>query len=169
MPVKGEGERAILILLGIHILSKIGDLLQQSGQVLQQGGAQLYDALHDDEGHKQDLPAAVGVRMPTEAVLALATLAGFPDPKLATAIAIAESGGLTKIENKSPREHSVGLWQINTRVHPYTVADMGDPMKNALAAFQISKGGTDWTPWGAFTHPPGSPRYLQFRKGILAP
>lgn len=128
---------------------------------LERSGARLYDLLHDDEGHKQDLP---GRQLTRQAVLDIATLAGFPDPKLAAAIAIAESGGVPGAFVRSSREYSVGLWQINTRVHPYSVDAMKDPLKNAAAAMQISNGGTDWSPWT--TYKTGA--YKQFRTGILA-
>lgn len=125
-------------------------------------GARLYDALHSDEDHMQDLP---GKGLTRQAVLALAKHAGFPDPKLAAAIALAESGGITGAILRSSREYSVGLWQINTKVHPYSVDDMKDPIKNAAAAFRVSKGGRDWTPWSTYTHN----KYQQFQTGILAP
>jgi hypothetical protein len=156
-----ETERALVVLLGISILSKLSDLFSGATEALQQGGAKLYDVLHDDADHKQDLP---GPRLKADAILALATNAGFPDPKLAAAIALGESLGYVGVKNITPREYSVGLWQINTKVHPYSPADMRDPIKNAAAAFAIySKNG--WQPWGAYTNG----RYKQFRKGILAP
>lgn len=163
MADKKEIEQAVLILLGISILSKLGDLLNQAGATLQQGGAKLYEVLHpSEEGHANDLP---GQRMPTEAILALATLAGFPDPKFATAIALAESAGYPNAIARSSREYSVGLWQINTKVHPYTPEQMAEPMQNAAAAFKISKGGTNWKPWSTYTNG----RYKQFLgKGVLA-
>jgi hypothetical protein len=52
--MKRDDEIAVLALLGIWLLSKYTfDVVP----ALQQGGAKLYDALHDDAGHKQDLPA----------------------------------------------------------------------------------------------------------------
>lgn len=124
-------------------------------------GASVYDVLHDDAGHKQDLP---GETLTRAALLQLATRAGFKDPKLAAAVALAESGGVTGAVNRSSREYSVGLWQINTKKHPYSVDDMKDPLKNARAALAISHGGTDWKPWPTFTNG----KYLQFKTGILA-
>ena len=160
--MKKDTERAVLILLAIHVMSKLGDLFAKASETMQQGGASLYEVLHPSEAnHANDLP---GKQLPREAVLAIATLAGFPDPKLATAIALAESGGVPNALMRSSREVSVGLWQINTMVHPYTPEDMREPMKNATAAFKISKGGTDWRPWSAFKNG----RYKQFQTGILA-
>lgn len=110
----------------------------------------------------RDLP---GHQLSRQAVLTIATNAGFPDPKLASAIAYAESGGVPGAIARSDRENSIGLWQINIRVHPYSETDMKDPIKNAHAAFQISKGGTDWQPWVAYT----SGNYRKFLTGIFAP
>lgn len=153
-----EDQRALYVLLGIYVLSKYS---WQIAPALQQFGASVYDALHNDAGHMQDLP---GKQLTRQAVLALATQAGFADPKLAAAIALAESGGVPGAIARSSREYSVGLWQINTMVHPYSVDAMKDPIKNAAAAMQISDGGRNWRPWGAFTN--GS--YRQFLTGVLA-
>ena len=152
-------ENTLLLLAGIWLVSKYS---WQVAPALQQGGASLYDWIHDDAGHKQDLP---GKQLSRAAILQLATAAGFPDPKLAAAIALAESGGVPNALARSSREYSVGLWQINLRKHlQYGVAEMKDPRLNASAAFAISKGGRDWSPWSAYT----SGRYRQFQTGLLA-
>ena len=127
------------------------------------GGARLYDrVLRNDPGHEQDLP---GKQMTKQGVLALATATGFKNPKLASAIAFAESGGVPGAVLQTPNEYSVGLWQINLMAHPlYSIDDMKDPVRNAIAAFRISKGGTNWTPWTTYT----SGKYRQFLTGVLA-
>jgi len=153
-----EDERALWLLLGVAALSRYS---WQIVPALQNAGARLYDYLHNDAGHVKDLP---GKQLTRAAVLQIATRAGFPDPKLAAAIALAESGGVTGAILRSSREYSVGLWQINTMVHPYKVEDLKDPIKNAAAAFKISKGGTNWKPWSAYTN--GT--YKIFQTGILA-
>lgn len=81
------------------------------------------------------------------AVLKLATSVGFPDPKMATAIACAES-------RCNPRAigdggTSFGLWQIHRSAHPWAT-DLFNPESNARAALRISKGGTDWSHWSTF-------------------
>ena len=176
MAIDKETEKAILILLGVAIFSKLSqalsaaaEVMQQGVQELQQGGASFYEMLHPDEaGHKNDLPPnpkpGKGVKMKPSEILALAQLVGFPDPKLAAAIAMAESSGWTANVNITPREHSVGLWQINTKSHPYTPEAMTDPVLNAQAAFLIFRR-DGWKPWGAYT----SGRYKQYQQGILAP
>lgn len=163
MAIDKETEKMVLVLLGISVLSKVGDLLNQgaklideAGNTLKQGGASLYEVLHPSEvDHANDLP---GKRIPKEAIKMIAQMAGFPDPNFAAAIAMAESNGYPNAIARSSREISVGLWQINTMVHPYTPAQMADPMQNAAAAYKISKGGTNWKPWSVFTNG----RYKQF-------
>lgn len=130
--------------------------------VLYRSGARIYDLTHDDNAHQNDLP---GKQMTRMALLQLAQKAGFADPKLAAAIALAESGGVPSAIVRSSKEHSVGLWQINTLIHRYSVDDLKDPAKNAAAAFEISKGGTDWRPWAAYSN--GA--YRKFQTGLLAP
>jgi hypothetical protein len=86
--------------------------------------------------------------------------------QIATAIALAESGGDTAVINPGHSgdvEYSVGLWQINLLAHPqYTVMQMQDPLQNARAMFAISNGGKNWIPWGTYT----SGRYLQFMGSV---
>jgi len=68
----------------------------------------------------------------------------------AVAVALAESGGETTAVSSTGCCH--GLWQINVEVHPYTKTQMQDPAQNAAAAFSISKQGTNWNPWSAYTN-----------------
>ena len=185
-----ENNTAVYVLLAIYLYGRLQDLtpaafarrtiakaktsaanaareaktvLNNASDLLQQGGASVYEATHPSEAkHESDLP---GVTLTRAAVLAIAKEAAFPDPKLAAAIAFAESGGVPGAINRNSREYSIGLWQINVQAHPYSVSDMKDPIKNARAAFAISKGGTDWSDWAAYTHD----RYQQFQTGILAP
>lgn len=134
-----ETEHALYALLGIAILSKSS---WDVAPALERAGAHLT----------------------RQALLQLATDTGFPNPKLAAAVALAESGGVTGAINRSAREYSVGLWQINTMAHPYTADAMKNPQYNAMAAFTISRGGTDWRPWIAYTN--GS--YRKYLTGVLA-
>jgi hypothetical protein len=79
----------------------------------------------------------------------LARDTGFPDADFAASIALRESGGdPMALNDHPPREVSVGLWQINTLVHhKFSREQLTDPKVNARYAFEISKGGTDWSPW----------------------
>jgi soluble lytic murein transglycosylase-like protein len=84
-------------------------------------------------------------------IVAIARAAGFPYPELAAAVAMAESGGNPNAVGDLYLGGSYGLWQINSKAHPqYSVAMLFDPAYNARAAFEISKGGNDWSPWTTF-------------------
>lgn len=79
----------------------------------------------------------------------LAAKVGFPDPDLAAAVALAESGGNALAVGDFGR--SFGLWQIHTPAHPeYSGQSLFDPDYNAHAALAISKQGADWSPWTTF-------------------
>jgi cell wall-associated NlpC family hydrolase len=79
-----------------------------------------------------------------------ARAAGFsPDQAVTmTAIALAESGGNSGAHNASG-EDSRGLWQINMDAHESWAGqlDLYDPADNARAAYRISLGGADISPW----------------------
>jgi len=82
--------------------------------------------------------------------------AGFSGAGLrnAIAVALAESGGRTDaVGTNSDRWHSRdrGLWQINDHWHP-EVSDAAafDPGRAAAAAYRISGGGRDWSPWSTW-------------------
>jgi hypothetical protein len=90
---------------------------------------------------------------------ALAASVGFPDPDMAAAVAMAESGGHPAI--LGDQGHSVGLWQINLPSHPEMSAlNLTDPTTNAHAALTISKNGTDWSPWWTTMHTGSYKRFL---------
>lgn len=91
-----------------------------------------------------------------------AKAAGFPDGEvgLATAIAMAESGGNTRAHNERPPDNSYGLWQINmygtlavARRAMFGIATndaLFDPATNARAALMIRRG-QGWTAWSVYT------------------
>jgi hypothetical protein len=83
----------------------------------------------------------------------LARGVGFRKPKLAAAIAMAESGGLVRAKNRNRRPRSVdrGLFQINSHWHPeVSRACAYDALCNARAALEISGGGRDWSEWNTY-------------------
>lgn len=134
----------LLLWLATKILDAQRNVLEPAGEWL---GNKAFDATHP-------FPAATtqhrGIDV-SDTVYHYAQRAGFPNPAMATAIALAESGGNPNAIADTPREYSVGLWQINLRAHPrYTKADMLDPTKNAAIAYELSKHGTDWTPWSTY-------------------
>jgi cell wall-associated NlpC family hydrolase len=98
-----------------------------------------------------------------------ARLAGFQPNQAATmtAIALAESGGDPHAHNASG-ENSKGLWQINAAAHKWTAGkDLYDPVVNAEAAFKVSHGGNDISPW-TVTHGGPSARYLRYQEKAQA-
>ncbi len=101
-----------------------------------------------------------------EQIYGFALSAGFTPDAAATmtAIALAESGGDTGARNSSG-EDSRGLWQINAAAHPELARryDLYDPVHNARAAFEVSGGGSDVSPW-TVTHGGSTARYLQYRE-----
>jgi hypothetical protein len=137
---------------------------------LEKAGARAYDTIHDDSGHQQDLPRPERMEKPPAYVAeriarltALCKEVGFPNPELAAAIAMAESGGdHTKITihpggtgkpGYRGAERSVGLFQINMLAHKgFSEQYLLDPVKNARAALQVSKDGANWQPWSAYTN-----------------
>lgn len=80
---------------------------------------------------------------------------------IATAIALAESGGRTDargdVDLTEPGEVSVGLWQINYRPSRDAGNALRDPQKNldpaanARAMASLSRTGRSWQPWSTFT------------------
>jgi murein DD-endopeptidase MepM/ murein hydrolase activator NlpD len=67
-----------------------------------------------------------------------------------TAIALAESGGNPRA-HATRGEDSRGLWQINLNAHSNTWGDLYDPVVNARAAFEVSRGARTLQPWSV-TH-----------------
>ena len=94
-------------------------------------------------------------------IAAHARAVGLPEAAVPTAVAVAlaESSGRTDAVLSTSREHSVGLWQINTKAHPqYSASALRDPAYNARAMAAISAGGTNWKPWATYTNG----KYRQF-------
>jgi len=142
----------VVAALGIKLLHDYNAAIVPA---LQQKGADVYDTLHPQErGHANDLPGKQLTRAQLEQ---LAKNAGFPDPHFATAITITESGGVPNAlgDIRDDKPISIGLWQINTRAHPkYGRDHLLIPYNNALAAYEISKGGANWGPWSTYWRDP---------------
>ena len=89
------------------------------------------------------------------AIAQLARNAGLPEQHVPMAVAVAklESGGdpdaVGDKDRPSPGCSSVGLWQINScpKWPRGGAASLHDPATNAARMVEISKGGTDWSPW----------------------
>lgn len=80
-------------------------------------------------------------------LLDAARKAGFPNPALAVAVAMAESGGNNA--NIGDNGQSVSAWQIHMPSHPQYDRNrlLADPYYAAQAAYEISGGGANWNPW----------------------
>jgi lysophospholipase L1-like esterase len=97
----------------------------------------------------------------------LAASVGFPDPELAAAVAMAESGGDPRIVGDQAYGGSVGLWQINVPAHPeYDAGRLKEPTYNAQAAFALSKGGRDFNAWTVYRN--GTYKKFYQKMGVLA-
>ena len=84
---------------------------------------------------------------------ALARDVGFAKPKVAAAIAMAESSGdpLAVGRNRKPRSRDRGLFQINDRWHPEVSNRCAFvPRCNAKEALRISNGGRNWRQWSTW-------------------
>ena len=103
-------------------------------------------------------PGGGGKRWTLAELRALAAQVGFPDPILAAAVAMAESGGwegarhiVTAPKAGNLPERSFGLWQVNALAHPeFDEGRLASAEYNARATLLISKSGTDWSPWSTF-------------------
>lgn len=83
---------------------------------------------------------------------------------IATAIALAESGGNTEAIGDGGQ--SVGLWQIHLPSHPqYSKSSLLDPVNNMSAMCDISRQGTYWNPWSVYKNG-AYLRYLDEAKSV---
>jgi len=105
-------------------------------------------------GGAYDLSGAV---LTERQILFVVQTIGVPETWWVTAIAVclAESGG--KVANVSPPNtngtYDRGLWQINDVHSSYDKEQLVSfPMYNARAMYNISGGGTNWTPWSAYNN-----------------
>jgi hypothetical protein len=98
-----------------------------------------------DDAYKAGIPYNVNV-------------AGYPAIVVAVAVALAESSCNPNAQNVNGPTSGCpngsvdrGLWQINNCYHPdVSDACAYNAMCNAIAAYQISNGGTNWKPWATF-------------------
>lgn len=86
-----------------------------------------------------------------------------PSAIIATAVALAESGGDDRAQGDTTLMGggwgpSVGVWQIRTRTDQYgtggdrdQLALQGNLARQAAAMRNISGGGTNWSPWTVYT------------------
>jgi hypothetical protein len=109
--------------------------------------------------------AAVGALTLAE-LRELARRAGFPNPVLAAAVAMAESSGYPHathiVTEPAPGflpEHSIGLWQINVLAWPaFDATRLLDPLYNAQAAKLMSESPRGWNHWPTYVNG----KYLEY-------
>ena len=87
-----------------------------------------------------------------------------------TAVSLAESSGNTGAHvtpDAGTQEDSVGLFQINRLAHDWSHnVDLTDPLENAKAAFKVSGGGENISPW-TVTHRSNGTPYRRFREDAI--
>jgi hypothetical protein len=90
-------------------------------------------------------------RLSFDELTGLAKNAGFSDDKavLMAAISMGESGGNPNAYN-GRGENSYGLTQINADAHGPVAREALNPQRAMELAFDISKGGADFTPWTVY-------------------
>jgi hypothetical protein len=77
------------------------------------------------------------------------SLGGSPaKANLASAVAMAESGGDTQVGNYCCH----GLWALNVEVGVASMQCALDPICSTRKAISLSKNGKDWSPWEAYTN-----------------
>jgi hypothetical protein len=116
-----------------------------------------------------DVASGCTRRCTPEQIYALARRAGCAPDGAATmtAISLAESEGDPRAHNPVG-EDSRGLWQINAAAHPeFARVDLYDPAQNARAAYAVSGGCADISPWTT-THLDRSAPYLVHREQAQA-
>jgi hypothetical protein len=108
-------------------------------------------------------PAPSDGRLSPASIYAYARRAGFTpsEARVATAIALAESGGRPGAHNPVPPDDSYCLMQVNmlgalgperrARFNLRSNSDLYDPAVCMRAAYSISGGGSSWQPWTTYT------------------
>lgn len=111
-------------------------------------------ALASSSSSSKGKPKGKGVKLSKGELVDLARAAGFPDPNLAAAVALAESGGDPSAVGVGPKERSIGLWQINIRAWKKRgEEELKQPATNAQAAFEVWSTNHSFAPhWGAYTN-----------------
>jgi hypothetical protein len=95
-----------------------------------------------------------GEQLTFKEALALCRVVGFgKGPKLVTAVAVmcAESGRYVGAwHDNTDGSTDRGLFQLNTVHHDITDEDAYSAKPNAVYACELSKHGSDWSPWSAY-------------------
>src|SRR5580765_189704 len=100
-----------------------------------------------------------GEQLSIKEALALGHVVGFRGPKLIELVAImyGESGRYTRAWHANVIDDKVtsvdrGLMQLNSKAQPDVTEEQAfDPVLNVTYSFELSKEGTDWHWWMAYT------------------
>jgi len=156
-----RGRLAELIYTPLGVGVKNGQLTPIPGPIYDQGVASdHYDHVHvgyigsgDGTGHRRPRTGdGIG-----EAVAAASRYWQGDDLVTAVAIAGPESGYRNSARLVTDAEDSRGMWQINTKAHPWARGmNLSNPMVAASAAHRVWAQAGGWSPWTAYTGPDGS-------------
>jgi len=101
-------------------------------------------------------PKTCGTRLSYEQMHTYLRQAGCPENLIVTmgAVGFAESGGCTDVIGCiSANEWSIGVWQINSKVHKnFTIEQLKKPANNAKEAVRLLKTKSGVRHWGAYTN-----------------
>jgi hypothetical protein len=151
---------------GLIDLSDLRDLGRDLGKVPNHTHHAPHAKRHNDGAATAPPPASApgsGGRLSPASIYAYARRAGFTpaEARVATAIAMAESGGRPRAHNPVPPDDSYCLMQVNmlgalgperrARFHLRSNSDLYDPATCMRAAYSISGGGSSWQPWTTYT------------------
>ncbi len=91
-------------------------------------------------------------RLSIDQLVGLAKRAGFPEDKavIMAAISMGESGGNPLAYNGTGKDDSYGVTQINAKAHGPIAREALNPLRAMELAFDISKGGEDFSPWSVY-------------------
>jgi hypothetical protein len=166
VPLRGQFRLAPWLVIGVVLWGYSTDHHVHSAQDLVVAVAR--DLSAGAERHGGLRPGAAPTRTSTgrlsaRAISFYARGAGFTHGRAvtATAIALAESRGHVRAHNPVPPDDSYCLMQINmlgdlgparrARFHLRSNTDLYDPATCMRAAYALSNGGADWSPWTTYT------------------
>ena len=88
-----------------------------------------------------------------EEIATAALIQGFSpqQARVVAGIAMAESGGNASATAVTPHERSIGIMQVNTKVHAFSDECLRSLGCSVAVAWKISNQGTSWDPWSVFT------------------
>jgi hypothetical protein len=164
VPLRGQFRLAPWLVIGVVLWGYSTDHHVHSAQDLVVAVARDLNAQAHQHGAAPAARVPTGAgRLSARAINFYARRAGFTRGRAvtATAIALAESRGHVRAHNPVPPDDSYCLMQINmlgrlgparrARFHLRSNTDLYDPATCMRAAYALSGGGADWSPWTTYT------------------